>query len=904
MKGDFTRMTFDPKKHYRGVLMQQGRVQLDADWNEQFDIQAHRVENETRDVIGECGTPIDQQGFTLIVDAKALSAAEQTRLTKAKLLPLGLGDFLIGSGHYYVDGIIIENEDYLLYTQQPDYHGYDPKKKPRQPELEIQPIADKGLHLVYLDVWTRHITALDDESIREKALGGPDTATRAKTIWQVKIKKQLSDNITCAGVVVPGDESTGRLSARSKPLDDKKDECDVPPGAGYRRLENQLYRVEIHTGGKETASTFKWSRDNASMVTTWKSKSGNDLTVGSGGPDAVLGFAPNQWVELRDDTRELQGMPGTLVKLATAVGQKLTIDPATATGPIELSFFPRNRKVRRWDTIAASGGVRKVSDKDTVDGFIRLEDGVEVKFEKGEYRTGDYWLIPARTATADVEWPKDQSDDPIPQAKHGIHHHTCPLGLLDFDGTNLALQEDCRPFFPSLTELTCLYYVSGDGQQAGPKETLPYKLTVGVANGNHPVKGASIQWSVAGGGSLQNTQKVTDPQGRASSNWKLGSGGDQQVTAKLVTSAGQAVHLPVIFNAQFEQDGIDPGIHVEKIVFDNEIEFKNDREFPVDLLARGLRIVCDDRLSALSVSSQPTGKDSAVSPTVFVTLNLPYPLSETDRKLWGMGQVIAYQPLILAGNVTGEENIIAWQPAEMTRNWLGEVLFQRMQEIKAEQQRILAHLTLKGNFIWNEKADRYLDGDVFGVENKDSATGTLFVDAKLPSGDQRRGGDLEAWFWLVPRLQTGQPKPVVLLGNPSLEAFKPLSNQRLTAGLALAFHLDLDRTILRDSVPAEFEVRVDLQPDVSGAAKLVEKYKLDGLKFTMWSEALLFKTGNLISEMVKLLKIEMRVQKQAKLIEILPGAIDADKAPEAVLVDGTLTDQFQELGYTLEIVRL
>ena len=35
MKGDFSRITFDPKKHYSRVLMQQGRVQLDADWNEQ-----------------------------------------------------------------------------------------------------------------------------------------------------------------------------------------------------------------------------------------------------------------------------------------------------------------------------------------------------------------------------------------------------------------------------------------------------------------------------------------------------------------------------------------------------------------------------------------------------------------------------------------------------------------------------------------------------------------------------------------------------------------------------------------------------------------------------------------------------------------------------------------------------
>ena len=34
--------------------------------------------------------------------------------------------------------------------------------------------------------WERHITWLEDERIREVGLGGPDTATRAQVVWQVK----------------------------------------------------------------------------------------------------------------------------------------------------------------------------------------------------------------------------------------------------------------------------------------------------------------------------------------------------------------------------------------------------------------------------------------------------------------------------------------------------------------------------------------------------------------------------------------------------------------------------------------------------------------------------------------------------------------------------------------------
>ena len=37
-RGDFTRDTFYPLRRFARVFMQQGRVQLDADWNEQVSI--------------------------------------------------------------------------------------------------------------------------------------------------------------------------------------------------------------------------------------------------------------------------------------------------------------------------------------------------------------------------------------------------------------------------------------------------------------------------------------------------------------------------------------------------------------------------------------------------------------------------------------------------------------------------------------------------------------------------------------------------------------------------------------------------------------------------------------------------------------------------------------------------
>src|SRR5262249_22108505 len=42
------------------------------------------------------------------------------------------------------------------------------------------------IYWVYLDVWERNITWIEDDSIREKALNGPDTCARSKVVWQVK----------------------------------------------------------------------------------------------------------------------------------------------------------------------------------------------------------------------------------------------------------------------------------------------------------------------------------------------------------------------------------------------------------------------------------------------------------------------------------------------------------------------------------------------------------------------------------------------------------------------------------------------------------------------------------------------------------------------------------------------
>ncbi len=52
MHGDFSRITFRPDELFTRVLMQQGRPQLDADFNELMSIVLHWQRELAKDMIG------------------------------------------------------------------------------------------------------------------------------------------------------------------------------------------------------------------------------------------------------------------------------------------------------------------------------------------------------------------------------------------------------------------------------------------------------------------------------------------------------------------------------------------------------------------------------------------------------------------------------------------------------------------------------------------------------------------------------------------------------------------------------------------------------------------------------------------------------------------------------------
>lgn len=453
MASDISRKLFNKKKHYSGVINQQGRVSLDADLNEQLDIQAYRTHTQTIDVIGYSGVPKKHGGFLVNVEN-------------------GLG-LTISAGRMYVGGLLCElekEEKSTTYFTQPYYPEPDttflkpaspgsppeeltspPSSPPAGPHLDI---AD-GVYVVYLDAWQREVNFLDDPLIQEVALGEADTTSRLQTVWQVKLLKVNTDNagdVTCKthfnewkDLIKP---VSGKLNARTKKDTVPNDPCSMKPGTGFRGLENQLYRVEIQGGDKRSNAFFKWSRDNATLETTIEAIDGSVITVASMGKDDVMSFSTGQWVEIVDIVSSLHQQPNKLVKIAAVdhAAREITLSSSAAQ-----HNGKKGLKLRRWDHVA--------DDTATPDGipvtadWMTLEDGVEIRFSDGSYHPGDYWLIPARTATAEIEWPPyTPGISPIEQAPAGVKHFFGKLAILKASAGFVTL-EDCRELFPSLTDI-------------------------------------------------------------------------------------------------------------------------------------------------------------------------------------------------------------------------------------------------------------------------------------------------------------------------------------------------------------------------------------------------------------------------------------------------------------------
>jgi hypothetical protein len=171
---------------------------------------------------------------------------------------------------------------------------------------------------------------------------------------------------------------------------------------------------------------------------------------------------------------------------------------------------------------------------------------------------------------------------------------------------------------------------------------------------------------------------------------------------------------------------------------------------------------------AVVVLDRPPGPLVADGPALTVTLDLPFPFSESDRALWPAA-VSGTLPLQLDGAITvtavGGVPAVGWSPSEGANAFL-DVLFQKLRDV-ARGERVRGHVRLTGS--------------VLGP----AAT------------------DVSRWFWLV---EEGTELVVVPHRDGRLEL---ASAQRAIA-------LSLQRDALRAALPAGATV-ADVAFDLEGA---------------------------------------------------------------------------------------
>lgn len=726
MSFDNSRFTFNPWNDYFGVVMQQGRVQLDADWNDWLTQFARRMQAGTLDMLGLSGVPTTTPG-----------AFQVTASTDAS----GKPHITFGVGRIYVEGLLAENRgpaaaaqwDALLgeWTGTPQTQ-VDYAAQPYLPSAPAIPTPPAGPYLVYLDVWQREVTSLADPNLVDAAVG-VDTTGRLQTVWQVKfvdVSSVGSVTLTTPDSEIPPwfdiiQPSSSLLTLGVVPSA-STGQCAISSGSGYTGLENQLYRVEIHQPGTAApaafavgtaptpgTATFKWSREDASivaLVTAIASVNGNtasQLTVPTLGRDQVLGFQVGNWIELINDALELNGLPGELHQIVSIdpVGLTITLDSLISNTSFPLNGTPPpagHTRIRRWDqsatifesdnqtawsTLAAGAeGDIPVPPSGTA---LVLENGITVSFDLapslsttgGTFATGDYWTFSARTADGSVT----MLNQPV------------------------SAQNQQSTVWSATTAYTIGQIVTSGG--------IFYTCLLANTNQAPP---STAYWSAP----------QAPPEGIHHHYCRLAI---IDFTGTPPTDCRQL--FPPLAN---------PAIHVLNTTLSGGVPFLNDSTVAAQALTNGINVVCDGMIDP-AILAQPASTFNC--PICFVTADLP---ASTTPPSGG------FSPLTLAATVTVTSTTITWLPT-------ADALQALESQIPPAGPPVLARLTLKGNGIWAaDNSNVFLNGATMGLAT--NSGGTQITALQFPSGDGRPSADFQMWFWL-------SSQPVATLSNSGVLDF-------------------------------------------------------------------------------------------------------------------------------------
>ena len=440
MGSDLARISFDPSRGYRSVVAQQGRVTLEADVNEEAAITSEALRVETIDVVGPAGTPDD--GYKVSWNAT---------------------DGLVASdGTMYVGGWRLTQEKPVPFSNQPEWLD-----QPQQTTIQ-------GNALAALLVTEQSISAIEDQALREVALGGPDTSARTRLMQHLVLlptsdsdcaaaEADLEKNLQSKGLLL--DPATRELRHAATlavsffPPKQSSNPCCPPAQGGYLGSDNQLVRVTV-SSFSGNHGTLLWGWNNASFLYRATVVSSNVIKLTQAPIDAAHTPQPGQVIEILRTTMVLgkaseqnyvAAPNGTIVTLGAGTiydptSQQLTLPSGTTLPSDTHTLF-----VRLWQGTASFNSGTAVQ-LDSVSGLA-----VTIKMNAlpaAPLASRPYWCFAVRPNTPQSVYPQRYLEGQ--QLPDGPRQWLCDLAVVQqVPGAAAAtwqILDDCRNHFKPLID--------------------------------------------------------------------------------------------------------------------------------------------------------------------------------------------------------------------------------------------------------------------------------------------------------------------------------------------------------------------------------------------------------------------------------------------------------------------
>ncbi len=430
MTADRARVTYDPMRQYRAVVAQQGRVTLEADTNEADSIASEALRLETIDIIGP----------TAALGGAYLPGSGN-----------GPGGVSIAPGVFYLGGWRLELDAAIDLSKQPDWLD--------QPPVEIV----NGTFLVALLLNEQTVCAVEDQALREVALGGPDTAARAR-LMQHFLRLPLRGRTCAAGAAlidqmlaadgVTLDPATLQIMSQARlqvgfiPGPASTDPCTPAAAGGYLGADNQLVRVTVIAyDANAKTGTLLWGWNNASIL--YRASMTDPLTLTLPGTPVDGEHAPQlgQAVEILRSEADLGD--GNFIAapqgFVTTVAEAYNFDTSEVglADPLPADYQADKNPlfIRLWQAHVPF----VAGQATTLDNVSGITVAITLPALPTQIALRPFWRFAVRPSTPVMVYPQRYLE--APQPPDGPRQWIADLAVMAARRAGSTLIEDCRVIF-------------------------------------------------------------------------------------------------------------------------------------------------------------------------------------------------------------------------------------------------------------------------------------------------------------------------------------------------------------------------------------------------------------------------------------------------------------------------